>query len=68
MAMDDMAVSAEPMPEEASVSVLPIAIGGIVVAAVIGLIVVLLRRKKKKQALAEEEDLADEVDRLTEDE
>ncbi len=68
MAMDDMGVSAEPMPEEASVPVFPIAIGAVVVVAAIVLIVVLLRRKKKKQALAEEEDLADEVDRLTEDE
>lgn len=67
MAADDMPASMEPVEQEASVPVIPIVIGVLVVAGVV-LVIVLLRRKKKKQMLAEEEDLADEVDRLTEDE
>lgn len=67
MAADDMPADAAPVEQKASIPVVPIVIGVLVVAGVV-LTIVLLRRKKKKQMLAEEEDLADEVDRLTEDE
>lgn len=67
MAADDMPADAATVEQKASISVVPIVIGVLVVAGVV-LTIVLLRRKKKKQMLAEEEDLADEVDRLTEDE
>ena len=67
MAADDMPADAAPVEQKASIPVIPIVIGVLVVAGVV-LTIVLLRRKKKKQMLAEEEDLADEVDRLTEDE
>lgn len=67
MAADDMSADAAPVEQKASIPVVPIVIGVLVVAGVV-LTIVLLRRKKKKQMLAEEEDLADEVDRLTEDE
>lgn len=66
-AADDMPADAAPVEQKASMPVVPIVIGVLVVAGVV-LTVVLLRRKKKKQMLADEEDLADEVDRLTEDE
>lgn len=56
------------MPEEEKgFPVIPAAVAAAVVLVVI-LTIVLLRRRKKKRALAEEEDLADEVDRFTEDE
>lgn len=56
------------MPEEAKgFPVIPAVIAAAVVLVIV-LAVVLARRKKKKRALAEEEDLADEVDRFTEDE
>lgn len=56
------------MPEEAKgFPVIPAVIAAAVVLVIV-LAVVLTRRKKKKRALAEEEDLADEVDRFTEDE
>lgn len=67
MAADDMPADAATVEQKASIPVVPIVIGVLVVAGVV-LTIVLLRRKKKKQMLAEEEDLADEVDRLTEDE
>ncbi len=53
--------------EEKGFPVIPVAVGGVIVLVVV-VSVVLLRRRKKKRALAEEEDLADEVDRFTEDE
>lgn len=68
-AMTDDAVNTmeEPMTEEKGFPVFPVVIG-VIVIAVVGIVVLLVRRKKKKQAWAEEEDLADEVDRFTEDE
>lgn len=68
-AMTDDAVNmmSEPVVEEKGFPVIPVVAGVIVIAAV-GMIVLLARRKKRKQAWAEEEDLADEVDRFTEDE
>lgn len=55
------------MPEEEKgFPVIPAAAAVIVLIVV--LTIVLLRRRKRKRALAEEEDLADEVDRFTEDE
>lgn len=62
-----MSMTTEPIVEEKGFPVIPVVIGVIVIAAVVT-IVLLIRRKRKKQAWAEEEDLADEVDRLTEDE
>lgn len=62
-----MNVVSEPIEAEKGFPVIPVVVGVIVIAAV-GTGVFLIRRKKKKQAWAEEEDLADEVDRLTEDE
>lgn len=53
--------------EEKGFPVIPVVIGAVIVLIVV-VSVVLLRRRKKKRALAEEEDLADEVDRFTEDE
>ncbi len=50
--------------EEKGFPIVPIIIG--VVAIVV--VVILIRRRKKKLAWAEEEDLADEVERFTEDE
>lgn len=67
MADDAMSMAAEPMTAEKGFPILPVVIG-VIAAAAVGVIVLLIRRKKKKQAWAEEEDLADEVDRLTEDE
>lgn len=55
------------MPVEKGFPVVPVVIGVIAVLAVIVIIIVLKRRKKKKESV-EEEDLLDEVDRLTEDE
>lgn len=63
-AMDMMS---EPVVEEKGFPVLP-AVAVVIVIAAVAAGVLLIRRKKKKQAWAEEEDLADEVDRLTEDE
>ncbi len=65
--MSDMEMMGEMPVEEKGFPVIPTAIGAVVVLAVI-VSVVLIRRKRKKRALAEEEDLADEVDRFTEDE
>lgn len=59
-----MPVKAEP---EKGFPVIPV-VAGVAAAALIVLTVFLLRRRKKKRALLEEEDLADEVDRFTEDE
>ncbi len=53
--------------DEKGFPVIPAAIAAAIILAVV-LTIVLLRRRKKKRALAEEEDLADEVDRFTEDE
>lgn len=66
-AMDDTGTMMETPVEEPGFPVFPVAVAVVAVAAV-GVAVLLIRRKKKKQALAEEEDLADEVDRFTEDE
>ena len=56
------------MPEEAKgFPVIPVVIAAAVILVIV-LAVVLTRRRKKKRAQAEEEDLADEVDRFTEDE
>lgn len=62
-----MNVMGEMPMEEKGFPVIPVAIGAAIVLVVV-ISVVLLRRRKKKRALAEEEDLADEVDRFTEDE
>lgn len=62
-----MDVMGEMPMEEKGFPVIPVAIGAAIVLVVV-ISVVLLRRRKKKRALAEEEDLADEVDRFTEDE
>lgn len=67
MADDAMNMTAEPMAEEKGFPVFPVIIG-VIAIAVVGTVILLVRRKRKKQAWAEEEDLADEVDRLTEDE
>lgn len=67
MDMSDMEMMGEMPMEEKGFPVIPVAIGAVVVLVVI-VSVVLVRGKKKKRALAEEEDLADEVDRFTEDE
>lgn len=64
---EDMAMMSEAPVEEKGFPVIPVAIGAVVVAVVVTTIL-LVRRKKKKQAWAEEEELADEVDRFTEDE
>lgn len=64
---EDMAMMSEAPVEEKGFPVIPVVIGAVVVAAVVTAIL-LVRRKKKKQAWAEEEELADEVDRFTEDE
>lgn len=67
MDMGDMEMMGE-MPEEAKgFPVIPAAVAAAVVLVIV-LAVVLTRRRKKKRAQAEEEDLADEVDRFTEDE
>ena len=67
MDMGDMEMMGE-MPEEAKgFPVIPAVIAAAVVLVIV-LAVVLTRRRKKKRAQAEEEDLADEVDRFTEDE
>lgn len=66
MNMDMEMMGAVPM-EEKGFPVIPVVIGAVIVLIVV-VSVVLLRRRKKKRALAEEEDLADEVDRFTEDE
>ncbi len=63
----DMEMMGEMPMEEKGFPVIPVIIGGVIVLIVV-VSVVLLRRRKKKRALAEEEDLADEVDRFTEDE
>lgn len=65
--MSDMEMMGEMPVEEKGFPVIPVVIGAVVLLAV-AVSVVLVRRKKKKRALAEEEDLADEVDRFTEDE
>lgn len=67
MDMSDMEMMGEMPVEEKGFPVVPAAIGAVVLLIVV-VSVVLVRRKKKKRALAEEEDLADEVDRFTEDE
>lgn len=64
---NDMGAMMEPVEEEKGFPVLPAVIVVIIIIAG-GAAVILIRRKKKKMALAEEEDLADEVDRFTEDE
>lgn len=67
MDMGDMEMMGE-MPEEAKgFPVIPVVIAAAVILVIV-LAVVLTRRRKKKRAQAEEEDLADEVDRFTEDE
>ena len=67
MDMGDMEMMGE-MPEEAKgFPVIPAVIAAAVVLVIV-LAVVLTRRRKKKRAQAEEEDLANEVDRFTEDE
>lgn len=63
----DAGAMMEPAVEEKGFPVLPLAIAAIIVIAG-AVAVILVRRRKKKMALAEEEDLADEVDRFTEDE
>ncbi len=65
--MGDMEMMGEMPVEEKGFPVIPVVAGAVVLLAVV-VSVVLVRRKKKKRALAEEEDLADEVDRFTEDE
>lgn len=67
MDMSDMEMMGEMPMEEKGFPVIPVVIFAVVLLAVV-VSVVLVRRKKKKRALAEEEDLADEVDRFTEDE
>ena len=67
MDMGDMEMMGE-MPEEAKgFPVIPVVIAAAVILVNV-LAVVLTRRRKKKRAQAEEEDLANEVDRFTEDE
>lgn len=66
-AAEEMEMAAAASVEEKGFPVFPVVIGGVVLAAIV-VAVLLVRRKKKKQAWAEEEDLADEVDRFTEDE
>ncbi|MDD2981096.1 MAG: hypothetical protein PHN80_14160 [Hespellia sp.] len=61
-AMETAPVEAEP---QKSVPIIPIVIGIVLVIAII--IVLVVRRRKKKQT-GEEEDLVDELNRLTEDE
>ena len=56
------------IPEEPKGFPVIFAVIAAAVVLVVILAVVLIRRKRKKRALAEEEDLADEVDRFTEDE
>lgn len=67
MDMGDMEMMGEMPVEEKGFPVIPVAVGAAIVLVVV-VAVVLTRRRKKKRALAEEEDLADEVDRFTEDE
>lgn len=57
----------EAQGQQKSFPVIPVVIAVVVLAAVV-VAVMLVRRKKRKQALLIEEDLADEVDRFTEDE
>lgn len=67
MDMSGMEMMGEMPAEEKKFPVIPVAVGAVILLIVIAS-VVLIRRRKKKRALAEEEDLADEVDRFTEDE
>ncbi len=63
----DMSMMEELPQEEKGFPFLPVVILLMVIVVAV-VVVILLRRRKKKRALAEEEDLADEVDRFTEDE
>lgn len=63
----DMDTMMEPVAEEKGFPVLPV-VAAVIIIIVGAAAVILIRRRKKKRALAEEEDLADEVDRFTEDE
>ena len=63
---DDTTMVGAVEEEEKSTPIIPIVVVVIVAAVVIAVLVV--RKKKKKQLALEEEDLADEVDRFTEDE
>lgn len=67
MDMEAMEMMGEMPEEEKGFPVIPAVIAAAVVLVIV-LAVVLTRRRKKKRAQAEEEDLADEVDRFTEDE
>ena len=64
---DDTTMVGAVAEEEKSTPIIPIVVVVIVAAAVVTAVLV-VRKKKKKQLALEEEDLADEVDRFTEDE